>query len=166
MAGRPRPLDAQARSELAGVEMTELHEGGCFCGKVRYRTTGVPRRVSACACRWCQGRTGSALGVSVYFEKSAVAFTERASKSFRLVSDAGRWIETEFCETCGTTVGWTLEFLPDYQGIAGGTFDPPTFWYDLERFVFARSKPPWLTIPEGIEVCQAMPAGQSPRAPR
>jgi hypothetical protein len=137
--------------------MTDVHEGGCFCGKVRYRTQGAPKRVSACACRWCQKRTGSALGVSVYFDKSAVTFLERATKTYRLVSDAGRWIETEFCENCGTTVSWTLEFLPDFRGIAGGTFDQPTFWYDLERFVFARTKPPWLTIPEGVAICQAMP---------
>ena len=137
--------------------MTDVHEGGCVCGKVRYRTEGAPKRVSACACRWCQKRTGSAIGVSVYFEKSAVTFLERATKTFRLTSDAGRWIETEFCENCGTTVSWTLEFLPDFRGIAGGTFDEPTFWYDLERFVFARTKPPWLTIPEGISVCEAMP---------
>lgn len=137
--------------------MTDVHEGGCTCGAVRYRTTGKPKRVSACACRWCQTRTGSALGVSVYFSKGDVTFFQGALKSYRLVSDAGRWIETKFCENCGTTVGWTLEFLPDYHGIAGGTFDPPTFWYTLERFVFARSKPDWLVIPDGIDVCQAMP---------
>jgi len=137
--------------------MTGVHEGGCVCGKVRYRTEGAPKRVSACACRWCQKRTGSALGVSVYFEKGAVTFLERATKTYRLFSDAGRWIETEFCENCGTTVCWTLEFLPEFRGIAGGTFDQPTFWYDLERFVFARTKPSWLTIPDGVAVCQAMP---------
>ena len=137
--------------------MTEVHEGGCVCGVVRYRTTRAPKRVSACACRWCQRRTGSALGISVYFDKPAVVFTQGTLKRYRLVSDAGRWIESKFCENCGTTVGWTLELFPDYHGIAGGTFDAPTFWYDIERFVFARSKPAWLTIPDGIEVCQAMP---------
>lgn len=137
--------------------MTDVHEGGCFCGKVRYRTTGAPKRVSACACRWCQKRTGSALGISVYFDQKDVVFTQGVLKPFGLISDAGRWIESEFCSTCGTTVSWTLEFLPGHRGIAGGTFDEPTFWYDVERFVFARSKPDWLTIPEGIDVCQGMP---------
>lgn len=137
--------------------MADLHEGGCVCGGVRYRTRGAPIRVSACACRWCQKRTGSALGLSVYFEESNVEILQGSLKSYLLVSDAGRRIESEFCETCGTTVTWTLEFLPGHRGLAGGTFDQPTFWYDLERFVFARSKPDWLTIPEGIEVCQAMP---------
>ena len=137
--------------------MADLHEGGCVCGGVRYRTSGAPKRVSACACRWCQKRTGSALGLSVYFEESNVEILQGSLKSYLLVSDAGRRIESEFCETCGTTVTWTLEFLPGHRGLAGGTFDQPTFWYDLERFVFARSKPDWLIIPEGIEVCLAMP---------
>lgn len=136
--------------------MTDVHEGGCVCGGVRYRTFGAPKRVSACACSWCQKRTGSALGISVYFLKTDVEFVQGSLQSYRLTSDAGRWIETGFCRSCGSTVTWTLEFRPDFRGIAGGTFDPPTFWYPLERFVFARSKPDWLAIPEGIEVCQAM----------
>ena len=136
--------------------MTETHEGGCFCGAVRYRTSGKPNRVSGCSCRWCQGRTGSALGISVYFPQEQVEFIERATRKFRLISDAGRWIETEFCENCGTTVTWTLEFLPGERGIAGGTFDEPTFWYKLQRYVFARTKPDWLKIPDDIEVTQTM----------
>ena len=51
---------------------------------------------------------------------------------------------------------WTLEFLPGERGIAGGSFDEPTFWYKLQRYVFARTKPDWLIIPPGIEVTQAM----------
>jgi hypothetical protein len=137
--------------------MTDIHEGGCLCGGVRYRTTGAPKRVSGCACRWCQKRTGSALGISVYFEKRNVEITQGALQTYRAISDAGRWLDSEFCTNCGTTVTWTLEFWPDYRGFAGGTFDQPTFWYDLERFVFARSKPDWLTLPDGIDIHQAMP---------
>ena len=137
--------------------MTETHHGGCFCGKVRYTTTGAPQRVSACACHWCQRRTGSAFGISVYFDKDDVVFSQGVMRKFRLVSDAGRWIEAEFCQTCGTTVTWTLELRPAYRGLSGGTFDEPAFWYKLEHFVFARTKPDWLTIPSGVEVCQAMP---------
>ena len=136
--------------------MADTHEGGCVCGGVRYKAKAKPQRVSACACTWCQRRTGSAIGISVYFMKDDVEFLQGNLKKYRLTSDAGRWIESEFCETCGTTVTWTLEFLPDYRGIAGGTFDQPTFRYDLERFVYARSKPDWMHIPKGVEVFEAM----------
>lgn len=136
--------------------MPELHEGGCVCGNLRYRTSGQPKRVSICSCRWCQKRTGSALGVSVYFDKVDVEFTNGVLKRHRLYSDAGRWIDSEFCPNCGTTVTWTLEFLPGFRGIAGGTFDSPTFWYEVQRFVFARTKPDWLTVEGDIEVFEEM----------
>jgi len=141
--------------------MTDSHEGGCVCGAVRYRTTAAPKRVSACSCGWCRKRTGSAFGISVYFDQADIEFTKGSMKAYGLVSDAGRWIESEFCNRCGTTVSWTLEFLPGLRGIAGGTFDDPTFWYEIERYVFARTKPDWLTLPEGIEVCEAMPEQKS-----
>lgn len=133
-----------------------IHEGGCVCGGVRYRTSAEPQRVSLCACTWCQKRTGSAIGISVYFKDQDVAFVQGTLRAYRLQSDAGRWIESAFCDTCGTTVTWRLEFLPGFRGIAGGTFDQPTFWYTPQRFVFARSKPDWLTVPDGLDVHQAM----------
>ena len=137
--------------------MTEIHEGGCVCGSTRYRTTGEPERVSVCSCKWCQRRTGSALGVSVYFPDENVEFTQQTLGCYRLTSDAGRWIEQEFCTSCGTALTWTLEFRPGYRGIAGGSFDSPAFWYKVQRYVFARSKPGWLRIEDGIEIFQAMP---------
>ncbi|MCP4380854.1 MAG: GFA family protein [Hyphomicrobiales bacterium] len=136
--------------------MESKHEGGCFCGAIRYCGTGSPKRVSACSCRWCQGRTGSVLGVSVYFDKADVVFLQGEPTVFSLTSDAGRWIKTKFCPTCGTTVGWTLEFLPDFHGFAGGTFDDPSFWGDPQRYVFARNKPTWLSVSDHIEMLAAM----------
>ena len=129
------------------TNVDSMHEGGCVCGGVRYRTTGLPQRVAA----------GSALGLTVYFKESDVAFLQGALRKYRLTSDAERWIETEFCEVCGTTVTFTLELRPGLRAIAGGTFDQPTFWYDLEAFMFARSKPAWLTLPEGLEIHDTAP---------
>jgi len=138
--------------------MTEIHEGGCFCGANRYRVRGKPTRATACSCVWCRKRTGSAFGISVYFAEDDVEFTKESLARYRLTSDAGRWIEQEFCTICGTALTWTLEFLPGQRGIAGGSFDDPTFWYKIQRYVFARSKPDWLEIHGDIETFQAMPA--------
>ena len=135
----------------------ELHEGGCLCGAVRYRTRGQPQRVSLCACTWCQKRSGAPVGLSIYFEKSQVTFLQGEMKHHKVTTDADRWLESAFCPNCGTTVGWCLEYFPDYQGIAGGTFDQPTFWYqDPQRLVFARSKPHWFHVPDDLEVHAAM----------
>jgi hypothetical protein len=137
--------------------MGDAHTGGCFCGTVRYETQGEPVRVSVCSCEWCRKRTGSALGLSVYFDDTNITFNNAKRTRFQLTSDAGRWLQTEFCPNCGTTVSWTLEFQPGKRGIAGGTFDPPLFWFTPERYAFARSKPDWLHISGDLAVYQAMP---------
>ncbi len=140
--------------------MTEIHEGGCVCGRTRYRARGNPARVSLCSCSWCRKRTGSALGISVYFAEEDVEFTQESLGRHRLVSDAGRWIEQEFCTGCGSVLTWTLEFRPGYRGIAGGSFDDPAFWYTVQRYVYARSKPDWLEITADVETFQAMATRQ------
>ena len=132
--------------------MSDIHEGGCVCGGVRYRTSGQPTRVSLCACTWCQRRTGSAFGLSVYFLNEDVEITQGELGTYRLTSDAGRWVDQDFCRNCGTSVTWKLEYRPHVRGIAGGTFDQPSFWYRPERFGYARSKPDWLDIPDGLTV--------------
>ena len=137
--------------------MAEIHEGGCVCGTVRYRTTGKPLRVSACACRWCQKRTGSAFGISVYFAEEDVEIFQGTLCKFQTTSDTGRNVESEFCENCGSTVTFRLELREGWRGIAGGTFDEPTFWYDLETFIFARTKPDWVAIPEGMDWHETAP---------
>ena len=64
-------------------------------------------------CRYCQLRTGSAFGT--------------------------QW-ETFFCDTCATTVFIKLEVRQGLIGVTAGTLDPPTFWFELDREAFMRSK--------------------------
>jgi len=127
--------------------MSEVHEGGCNCGTVRYRATGVPRLASVCHCTFCQHRTGSAFGVGVYFLSNEVEFLSGTLKVYEHRSDeTGRWIRTEFCVNCGTTVTWTLEVMPDGRGLAGGTFDDP-HWFEIARHSWTRSAHRWVTVP-------------------
>ena len=122
--------------------MEEKHQGGCFCGKLRYETVGVPVRTAVCHCRYCQLRTGTAFGISVYFNTNQVSFNDALFETYSYDTEGGNTGVLTRCATCGTNVSWkmSLEALKDKIGIAGGTFDPPTFWYRIEREVFARSK--------------------------
>jgi hypothetical protein len=61
----------------------------------------------------------------------------------------------KFCQRrtgpkCGTTVTWTLELFPDGRGVAGGTFDDPS-WLEIERHTWTRSKQHWVPIPPEME---------------
>lgn len=40
-------------------------EGGCLCGKVRFRITAPPLLTIACHCKGCQRLTASAFSLSV-----------------------------------------------------------------------------------------------------
>lgn len=125
--------------------MTDIHEGGCQCGGLRFRTTGQPAKAAVCHCRYCQLRTGSAFGVSVYFPAEAVTIAG-TPRDYRFRTESGRSFTTHFCPDCGTTIAWTLEVFPGLTGIAGGCFDPPSFWYDVKREVFARSRAPFVQL--------------------
>ncbi|WP_455221153.1 GFA family protein [Kaarinaea lacus] len=43
-------------------------EGGCACGKVRYRLLVKPMFVHCCHCTWCQRETGSAFAINALIE--------------------------------------------------------------------------------------------------
>lgn len=129
-----------------------IHRGGCQCGQLRYETVGQPVKSAVCHCRYCQTRTGSAFGVSAYFHQSNVHVTGVA-KDYTFTTESGRSFTTQFCPNCGTNVLWQLGMTPDLTGIAAGTFDPPSFWFAINREIFTRSAAPFVhtDLPEKYE---------------
>src|SRR5271155_4223615 len=90
-----------------GGEVTQTHEGGCLCGAVRYRVAGDPKIAGVCHCTFCKRRTGSAFGLSAYFDEAAVQITSGVLKTYEYRSDESNgWARMEFCLTCGSTVTW------------------------------------------------------------
>jgi hypothetical protein len=51
---------------------TQVHEGGCSCGYVRYGMNSQPMVVHCCHCSWCQRQTGSAFAVNALIESGRV----------------------------------------------------------------------------------------------
>ncbi len=147
-------------AEGDGTEAASVrHEGGCVCGAVRYRTQGLPLRVTVCHCTWCQRRTGSAFGIEPVFAREQIVDLSGTPTIYRHVSDiSGRWLDVEFCATCGSNLGFTLEAVPEIRTRAAGSFDDPA-WIDpadMEfRHVFARSARPWSRIPDDVQVWEA-----------
>ena len=137
--------------------MSHTHKGGCLCGSVRYQVTGAPDVASVCHCRYCQLRSGSAFSISVYFAQDQVQLGDGAVKTHELTTASGRAFDTRFCTECGTTVWWTIGTRPNSIGISGGTFDPPSFWYAIDREVFTRSSAAFISIksPEQCETHSA-----------
>ena len=121
--------------------MTDIiHRGGCACGKVRYEVKGNPQVSAVCHCRYCQLRSGSAFGTLVYFSEENFKIISGKCNTYKFISESGYNWTNQFCKTCATTLTSRLEIKPGHVGVAGGTFDPPTFWYNIVTEVFTRSK--------------------------
>ena len=124
------------------------HTGGCLCGEVRFEVEGKPSLVGLCHCRYCQLRTGSAFGISVYFPITSVNVISGDFDKYSYDTASGGKVEVERCKTCGSSLFWKLklEKLKGLKGTAGGSYDLPTFWYKIEHEVFVRSKANFCTI--------------------
>ncbi len=105
-----------------------------------------------CHCTNCKRRTGSAFGISTYFDKTAVVETTGETKVYAFHHAAQNHDqERHFCANCGTTLFWFLSAAPASVGIAGGCFadsllPEPTY------SVTDRKRLPWVSLPEQREV--------------
>lgn len=94
----------------------EHYSGGCQCGAVRFRATGLGT-VAICHCRMCQKAFGNYFAPLVGVDN--VEWTRGAPTYFRSSSRARRG----FCAQCGTPLCYLDD---DGSGeMAGGAFDDP-----------------------------------------
>lgn len=121
---------------------TETHTASCACGAVTAVARGAPVITAMCSCTQCQRRTGSAFGLSVYFEEADVTLSVE-TRTYSRRSQRDRRFTQHFCPTCGTSLYWRGEFQPGRVGIAGGCFHDPSF-IQPEVAVWDRNRHPWL----------------------
>jgi hypothetical protein len=132
----------------------ELHEGGCQCGGIRFRTEGTPIKTAVCHCPMCQRTSGSAFTVELIFLGKAVTFESTPSIYTHRSPDHGRLLHYAFCPTCGTRLGVTLERFPSLQIIYAGTYDDPS-WVRPDAHIFLRSATTWFTPPNDVDCFSA-----------
>ena len=120
--------------------MEVVREGGCLCGEARYLVSGYPEPRGVCHCRYCQLRTGSAFAVLAYFKPENFSLKSGQLTHYGFTSESGKQWDINFCSKCGTTVYYQLEAWDDLIGIDSGTFDPPSFFFDIAGEVFTDSK--------------------------
>jgi hypothetical protein len=126
--------------------MTE-QQGGCQCGRVRYRITTNPLFLVACHCTECQRQSGSAFGLSLIVPQDGIAI-EGELKMFERSSDSGRLLKCYFCPECGTRIYHQPSYAP-VANVRAGTLDD-TSGLEPKMHAWVSSKQPWVAIPEGV----------------
>lgn len=116
----------------------------CTCGALSVETDGEPVRISVCHCLACQQRTGSPFAAQARFPRDR-AQVSGPSTAFMRTGDSGGKATFHFCPTCGVTVYYEIDAMPDVIAIPVGVFTDPTFPAPTIE-VYESRKHPWVTI--------------------
>jgi hypothetical protein len=139
---------------MNGLSTELVHEGGCLCGSIRYKTRGEPRRGQVCHCTFCQKFTGSAFLVEAIFPKENVEIIGSTFGTYSHTSDeSGKSLHLNFCLKCGSHFGLKADRFPEIYIICGGTFDDPN-WFKISTHIFVRSAVHWMVLPEDVNTFQ------------
>jgi len=127
--------------------VSDVLEGGCSCGEVRYRLNDAPMYVHACHCLNCQRQTGGAFVINMLIETGRVEVLAGEPQVVDAPRDDGSAQRIYRCPTCQVAVfseyGW-----PEVKFVRAGTLDDPSA-VQPDIHIFTRSKVPWLTLPDG-----------------
>lgn len=126
-------------------------EGGCGCGKVRYRMLTEPLVVHCCHCRWCQCETGASFALNAMIETDRVINLGEEPEMVLTPSNSGMGQRIARCSDCAVAV-WS-----HYAGsghltkfVRVGTLDNPDA-LPPDVHVFTASKQPWVTLPDNVQ---------------
>lgn len=130
-------------------------EGGCYCGEIRYESTGDLQGALQCHCRECQYITGGNPNVIVIVPADGFRFTKGEPKSFTR-TDIEAPVTRLFCGNCGTAIGTKTLRRPDSIILKVGTLDDPSI-FQAKAAIFTCDKQPFHVVPEGIPAFEKLP---------
>lgn len=99
----------------------EAREGGCRCGRVRFRVSGVPLFTGACHCRGCQRMTGSAYSVSGCWPVEQFAILQGEA----VIGGLHGATRHHFCAYCMSWLFTRPEGFDDYVNVRTTLLDAP-----------------------------------------
>ena len=79
-------------------------------------------------------------GTLVYFKEENFKIVNGKCNVCNFVSESGCHWSNQFCKICATKLISQLEIKPGHVGVGKGTFNRPTFKYDIVTEVFIRFK--------------------------
>ncbi len=125
--------------------MTDILNGGCACGAVRYELRTLPYDTGWCHCRRCQRSSGAPAVVFTTIGLAAFSIRRGAPVTWRS-SDFG---ERSFCGACGSPLTIRVDFQPDTIDIAAATLDQPE-GVAPGFHIFCGDAIPWALLDDGL----------------
>lgn len=124
----------------------DIIEGGCFCGKLRYRLTSPPMFVHCCHCRDCQNQAGTAFVLNAIIEADRIVMLAGQPVPVSVPTDSGMPHIISRCPACQSAVWSEYGGLPALRFVRVGTLDEPAR-FPPDVHIYTRSKLPWVVLP-------------------
>ncbi|QFI68381.1 GFA family protein [Sinorhizobium alkalisoli] len=134
--------------------MHEPIEGGCFCGRIRYRLKRRPMFVHCCHCTDCQRQVGSAFAINGLVEAENVELLQGEPVLVTLTTESGRPHDVYRCAGCQSPLWSDYGRRKWLSFLRLATLDRPSeFTPDVH--IYTRSKLDWLPLPPGARAFEA-----------
>ena len=132
-------------SAISAAEDEATHDGGCACGRLRFRSLAPPLDSGYCHCRLCQRTTGAPVLAYVSFPVAAFAYTTGTPARYAS-STIG---EREFCASCGTQIAFRRRSGAVSVDVNAAAMDDPAR-YPPRRHIWCESAIPWLELGDAL----------------
>jgi hypothetical protein len=127
-------------------------EGGCQCGRVRYRISGEPVLAALCHCTMCRRASAAPAVAWAMFQEPQVVFLQDRPASYASSPAARRG----FCPACGTPICFTADFLPGLIDVTIGSLDEPELLAPTLHY-WCSKQLPWLHIADDLPKFPELP---------
>ncbi|MEM8690297.1 MAG: GFA family protein [Pseudomonadota bacterium] len=136
--------------------MTYTLTGGCYCGDLRYETTGPAKAKAQCHCRECQYASGGGPNYFMVMPGDGFRYTQGSPATFTR-DDLDEPVTREFCVRCGTHILTRRLDMADVV-LKIGTLDDPAGGYKAPlAAIFTVDLQPYHMIPEGLPQFEGLP---------
>jgi hypothetical protein len=134
------------------------HEGGCLCGRVRFRLTASPLDSGYCHCRMCQRNSGAPAVAWVTFPAASFAWVAGPPGTYASSARAKR----SFCPTCGSYMVFVSADSPAEVSVNTACLDTPEA-FPPRKHIFTESRIPWFQTADDLPKHQGY-GGSGPAA--
>jgi len=118
-------------------------EGGCYCGRIKYRAEADPEKVEICHCSDCQTLSGSAYRTAVPVDADSFELLCGTPSLYQKTAEDGSIRLQAFCPDCGSPLySAPPEGERGYFGIRVGTTRQRDMLIPKNQYWF-RSAQPW-----------------------
>ena len=123
------------------MTQTDLLQGGCLCGAIRYQINGLPFDADHCHCSQCRKSAGAVVMSWMDFHGEQVQWLQGKVTEFASSND----IRRGFCQQCGCSLTYRHINYPEFTTLSIASLDQPNR-VQPNYHIYTNEQVSWLSI--------------------